>query len=211
MPFSLHGTSTSFQRLMDRTVSDCAVVYIDDILIFSRSWEEHLVHLCRVLEALWLAGLVANRKKSHFSCSAVQYLGFNIGRGRVWPIQEKVEVFSKSPPTDPQGTSKFSGPGQLLLPVCATFFNAGCSTNWSHERGWKRKQSGPTYPSGFDSFRSSQKGLMWTNPVTHTFTKPTLYSAHRCVKLARDTPQGERPISVTSATSCLPLNVNTLL
>lgn len=101
MPFGLHGAAASFQRLMDHTlraVSYCAVVYIDDILVFSHSWEEHKRHLRRVVEALWQAGLAANRKKSQIGQTAVQYLGFNIGGGKVWPVQDNVEALEKATP-----------------------------------------------------------------------------------------------------------------
>lgn len=63
MPFGRHGAATSFQHLMVQAlkeVHDCAVVYIENILVFSQTWEEHLVHLRRVLTALRPAGLVAN-------------------------------------------------------------------------------------------------------------------------------------------------------
>lgn len=88
MPFGLHGAAAFFQR-MDKSlknVGDCAGVYIDDILVFSHTWEDHLKHIRRVLDTLRQAGLVANQKKSRFGCSSVQYLGFNIGRGKVWPV-----------------------------------------------------------------------------------------------------------------------------
>lgn len=47
-PFRLNGGAISFQRVMDKALSgvqDCEVAYIDDILIFSLSWESHLIHL----------------------------------------------------------------------------------------------------------------------------------------------------------------------
>lgn len=69
---------------MDKTlrgIQDCAVAYISDIWVFSKTWEDHLEHLQRVLKALRQAGLVANRKKSFLGQTAVQYLGFNIGGG----------------------------------------------------------------------------------------------------------------------------------
>lgn len=101
MPFGLHHAAASFQRLMDHTLwglQDCAVGYIDNILIFSHSWKEHLIHLRRVLCTLRQAGLVTNRRKSRLGCSAIQYLGFNIGGRKVWPIQHKVEVLEKAAP-----------------------------------------------------------------------------------------------------------------
>lgn len=52
MPFGLHGTSATFQRLMDQVLlgcEDCSNAYLDDMVIFSDTWEQHLGHLERVL------------------------------------------------------------------------------------------------------------------------------------------------------------------
>lgn len=75
MPFRLHRAATFFQRVMDQTLwdlHDCAVAYIDDILVFSPLWEMHCQHLHQVLEALRRAGLSANRKKSHLGFTTIQ-------------------------------------------------------------------------------------------------------------------------------------------
>lgn len=53
MPFGLQGAPATFQRLMDhvlRDLSDCVAAYLDDVVIFSQSWEEHMVHLQQVLQ-----------------------------------------------------------------------------------------------------------------------------------------------------------------
>lgn len=52
MPFGLHGAAATFQRLVDTILSSCedhVLAYLDDILIYSRTWEQHLIHLKRVL------------------------------------------------------------------------------------------------------------------------------------------------------------------
>lgn len=52
MLFGLRGAAASFQRLMDgvlQPVADFALTYLDDIMVFSNSWLEHLVHLQRLL------------------------------------------------------------------------------------------------------------------------------------------------------------------
>lgn len=75
MSFGLQGVSSSFQQVMDKAlqgVRDCAVAYIDDILIFSPTWEDHLAHLQKVLHALREAGLMVNQK-SHIRCISIQY------------------------------------------------------------------------------------------------------------------------------------------
>ncbi|KAF7254299.1 Retrovirus-related Pol polyprotein from transposon opus [Varanus komodoensis] len=66
MPFGLHGAAATFQWLMDKVLghlSHCAAAYIDDIVIFSRTWGEHLDHLRQVLLALRQARMTANPGK----------------------------------------------------------------------------------------------------------------------------------------------------
>lgn len=99
MPFGLHGAATSSQRVMDKAlggVQDCAITYIENILVFSPSWEAHLIHLRLVLEALRKLGLTANFKKSQLGQTAFQYLGFCISRGRTWAVPDKVPTLGDS-------------------------------------------------------------------------------------------------------------------
>ena len=53
-------------------------VYLDDVLIPSKTIEEHLRHLCQVLSRLREVGLKLNPKKCHFMCNQVTYLGHTI-------------------------------------------------------------------------------------------------------------------------------------
>lgn len=55
MPFGLKGARSTFQRLMDTILAPChqfAAAYIDDIIIYSEAWEDHLDHLRQVLQCL---------------------------------------------------------------------------------------------------------------------------------------------------------------
>ena len=73
------------------------VVYIDDILIFSRTQEEHDKHVAMVLERLREAGLYANPKKCAFDRSEVEYVGYLIGADGVRMDPKKLETVSKWP------------------------------------------------------------------------------------------------------------------
>jgi hypothetical protein len=56
--------------------NSCVVVYLDDILIFSRTWEEHMWHIQQVLSTLQQYKLYANLEKCSFGMNRVQYLGY---------------------------------------------------------------------------------------------------------------------------------------
>jgi hypothetical protein len=67
MPFGLTNAPTTFMRLMDyvlrRFTNSFVVVYLDDILIFSKTWEEHMWHIQQVLRTLRKHKLYANLEK----------------------------------------------------------------------------------------------------------------------------------------------------
>ena len=68
------------------------VVYLDDILIFSQSWEEHLHHIRQVLQTLRQHKLCANLEKCTFGMTEVQYLGYIIDEQGVHVDPAKVQV-----------------------------------------------------------------------------------------------------------------------
>ncbi len=70
LPFGLHGAPATFQRLMDillRPHQQYAAAYLDDVVIHSERWEDHLGRLRRVLMELRRAGLTANPRKCHLA------------------------------------------------------------------------------------------------------------------------------------------------
>ena len=100
MPFGLHGAPATFQRLVDevlRGAQDYAAAYIDDIVIYSKTWEEHVQHLADVFQRIHSAGLVINAKKCHIAKPEVQYLGYVIGGGGIRPQLGKVDAIAASP------------------------------------------------------------------------------------------------------------------
>ena len=82
MPFGLKGAPATFQRMMDqvlRGLGEFAAAYLDDIVIHSSSWEEHVAHLCAVLERLRAAGFTAKPRKCQFAMAQCVYLGHVVG------------------------------------------------------------------------------------------------------------------------------------
>ena len=104
MPFGGMNASATFQRLMDRvlrglTWKQC-LVYIDDILIFSRTFEDHLRDIDEVLSRFITAKLKLKPQKCTFGDNEVEYLGFKITDKGLQITNSKVEaILQIAPPT----------------------------------------------------------------------------------------------------------------
>ena len=95
MPFGLRNGPAVFQRLMDRILhkdKDISQVYIDDIAIFSSSWEQHCIDIARVLDRLRQSGLTANVSKCQWGQTKCEFLGHVVGMGKVSPADLKVQA-----------------------------------------------------------------------------------------------------------------------
>jgi Reverse transcriptase (RNA-dependent DNA polymerase) len=87
MPFGPRKAPATFQRAIDIILSGLkwptCLVYLDDIIIYSTSREDHSHHVDEVLTTLGRAGLSLKLKKCHFFKDAVDYLGHVIRPGRL--------------------------------------------------------------------------------------------------------------------------------
>ncbi|GBG87013.1 hypothetical protein CBR_g44466, partial [Chara braunii] len=101
MPFGLTNAPATFQSLMDNVLREqigrFVVVYLDDILIFSKSMEEHLKHLDEVLVVLKKTQLHLNLEKSEFGKDSVIYLGRRLSAVGLEPEATKIEVIRDWP------------------------------------------------------------------------------------------------------------------
>ncbi|KAF4733599.1 hypothetical protein FOZ63_024047, partial [Perkinsus olseni] len=99
MPFGLSNAPASFQRLMDLVLGrfDFVRIYLDDILVFSRSQEEHLRHLTLVFNAIREAGLTLAGDKCFIGLDSVTYLGHCFSAAGMSPDKAKVQVISSWP------------------------------------------------------------------------------------------------------------------
>ena len=123
MSFGLQGAPSTFQRMMDHILvgmQDFTSAYLDDLIIHSESWEEHVTHLRRVL-----AGLTVKLKKCQLAMSHCSYLGHVVGEGLVRPELSKVEAVKQSQvPTTKTAVRTFlglTGYYRKFIPVYADF------------------------------------------------------------------------------------------
>ena len=96
MPFGLTNAPATFQRMMNRVFTkingDFVVVYLDDLNIYSRNFNEHLVHLQEVFERLRNAGLKLKRKKCYFFKKELAFLGHIISEKGIHPDPDKISA-----------------------------------------------------------------------------------------------------------------------
>lgn len=100
MPFGLHSAPATFQRTMNHILRGCeqfAGAYIDDVVIYSQFWGEHLQHLSEVFEKIQRAGVTVKLKKCQFGTRRAHYLGHIIGEGKIRPDPEKVKAVMEYP------------------------------------------------------------------------------------------------------------------
>ena len=84
MPFGVRNAPSMFQKLMDKVlkaVKGYAQAYIDDIVVFSSSWEDHVRHVRQVLKLLKQAGLTVNPEKCRWGGTKLRFLGHIVGNG----------------------------------------------------------------------------------------------------------------------------------
>eukprot|EP00173_Palmaria_palmata_P000458 Plantae.Rhodophyta-Palmaria_palmata.ctg1209.p1 GENE.Plantae.Rhodophyta-Palmaria_palmata.ctg1209~~Plantae.Rhodophyta-Palmaria_palmata.ctg1209.p1 ORF type:complete len:666 (+),score=133.55 Plantae.Rhodophyta-Palmaria_palmata.ctg1209:1587-3584(+) len=95
LPFGLINAPATFQRALDLILSgvryEFALVYLDDIIIFSRTFDEHMEHLAHVLGLLKTANISLKLKKCKFARHEVQYLGHMIKPGQLEMLSARVE------------------------------------------------------------------------------------------------------------------------
>ena len=114
MPFGLCNAPSTFQRLMELVLAglhwSTCLVYLDDIIIYSRTIDEHLKHLGEVLERLRLAGLKLKPSKCYLLQKSVHYLGHIISEHGVGTDPQKTHCVKQwAIPTSVEELRQFLG------------------------------------------------------------------------------------------------------
>ncbi|XP_055920305.1 uncharacterized protein LOC129951950 [Eupeodes corollae] len=112
MPFGLRNAAQTFQRFMSQVTKglDFVWVFVDDILVSSKSSDDHEKHLRTLFQRLEEYGLRIKTSKCIFGASKLQFLGFDISKEGIQPSQSRVEAITNFPePTSIKSAQRFVG------------------------------------------------------------------------------------------------------
>ena len=112
VPFGLAQAPAYFQELMTGILKDFnfAIAYLDDIIIFSKTPQEHLSHIRKVFEKLKSAKLSMKKSKCNFFSKEIQYLGHILSTTGIRPLPSKTHAIRHmQPPTTPKQVQAFLG------------------------------------------------------------------------------------------------------
>ena len=93
LPMGLINSLPTFQKVMTDTLKSChqfCLVYLDDIVVFSKSYEEHILHLELVFSALQARNFILNPPKCELMVPKINYLGHTISENVITPMDEKI-------------------------------------------------------------------------------------------------------------------------
>ena len=113
MPFGVKNAPACFQTLMQRVLADVtefSTAYMDDVVIYSPTWEDHVVHVNQVLDRIGRAGLTVNPKKCCWGGRAIEFLWHFVGRGQMSiPAHRCTALATYTKPRTKKGLRAFLG------------------------------------------------------------------------------------------------------
>lgn len=124
MPFGMCNAPATFQRLINSVLGDVphCRAYLDDIVIYSSEWGEHMTTLREVFGRLLNASLTLNLAKCEFGKGTVLYLGQQVGRGQVCPADAKISAIRAFPePKTRRELRRFLGMSGYYRRFCKNF------------------------------------------------------------------------------------------
>ena len=114
MPFGLTNVPATFQRLMEFCLGElnlsCCIIYLDDIIVFSQTPEEHLVRLQAAFDKVKAAGLKLKPSKCELFKNQINYLGHVVGQEGITTDPDKIKAVTEWPrPTTVTEVRSFLG------------------------------------------------------------------------------------------------------
>ena len=205
MPYGLTNAPSVFQELMTHVLSgingQLTTAYFNDIVIYSPTVEEHLVHLAEVFSRLRKFGLKTKLSKCKFMQREIKYLGFVVSADGVKVDEEKVQVIKEmKSPTDVRGVRAFIGCVSYYRRFCPKFSDIATPLIRLTKKNTKFEWTEECQNS-FDKLKK-----LLTEAPTLAFPDPkrpyTLYTDANAgctgAVLTQDFGQGEQPIHYLS-------------
>ncbi|XP_076049398.1 uncharacterized protein LOC143030081 [Oratosquilla oratoria] len=124
LPFGLRNAPSTFQRLMNFITTGLEGVrcYLDDIVVFGDTWEEHLDRLKTLFAVLAANSLTVNLAKSEFGHAQITFLGHVVGRNEVRPVAAKIAAIQQYPvPADKKAVMRLLGLAGYYRRFCPNF------------------------------------------------------------------------------------------
>ena len=114
MPFGLKNAPSLFMRYMNTIFEDhlnkFVSIYLDDVIIYSKTFEEHMEHLRLAFAVIEKNNLKLHAEKSKFICEEIKFLGFIVGRKGIKPDEDRVAAIKNIPvPTKVRDIKSFIG------------------------------------------------------------------------------------------------------
>ncbi|XP_041467568.1 uncharacterized protein LOC121417899 [Lytechinus variegatus] len=167
LPFGMVNAPATFSRLMRRVLSglDGVVNYIDDILVYSETWEGHVRALVQVFTRLAEAGLTAKPSKCQIGFQSLDFLGHVVGEGTLRPDPAKLDqILHATPPTTKKEVRAFLGLAgyyRKFIPNFATI--AAPLTDLTKKNGPNKVEWGPIEERAFQTLKSR----LTSSPILH--------------------------------------------
>ena len=124
MPFGMKNAPAIFQRMVNKLVQDIdgCEGYIDDVVIYSDNWSDHIRQIKRFFQIMREANLTIHLINSELGKASVKYLGHIVGQRQVRPLDAKIQTIAKFPiPTSWKELARFIGMAGYYGNFCLNF------------------------------------------------------------------------------------------
>ncbi|GFT70248.1 retrovirus-related Pol polyprotein from transposon 297 [Trichonephila clavipes] len=203
MPFGLSGAAPNFQKAIDIIlkpgIGKFVNVYMDDLIISSPTFTQHIEHLKEVYRLLHDAGLTLNKNKCKFGCNELKYLGLIINKEGIKTDETKVKaIVEMKPPRNSKEVSKFLGMSQWYAKFIKNDADI-CEPHYSLKRKFKKFLWSIEAQKAFDTFKEARTKA----PVLKLpdFKKPfELFTDASSIGVGAVLNQEQRPVVFASRT-----------
>jgi len=207
LPFGFASSPAIFQNMVNLLLGGMkwvfAIGYIDDIIIFSDNWEDHVAHLRQLFDALRAANLQLSPQKCTFGCATVKYLGHVVSREGISVNPEYISAVRNFPvPINAKAVQRFIGKCQYyhrFVPnfskMCAPLYKA---TRANITFDWNKECQ--------RAFEELRDALTSCQVLAHPdYSRPFIIDCDGSqdglgATLIQDQGKGERPIAYISRT-----------